>query len=160
VERGHLIRGLAALLVISAVVPVAAAAGATAFHWSIVAEGATEANAAPTSVGYLAVTRTQEARFAGRLSSHDRDVLRGVDLTTTGVVAVFLYGIPCGSKARVDQVARTASTLNVEVSYVPPPLGVGTCVRVSTPYFVVGVARRALGRPAPSRVRVVAVART
>lgn len=159
-ERRDLIRRLALVLTLAAVVPATAAARTTSVHWSVVAQGATESTGGSAPIGYVAVTRPQVARFASRLTVHDRTVVGRVALTSTGLVAVFLYGLPCGSDARVDQVARVAATVSVRVSYVPPPVGYGTCVRVSTPYFVIGVPRRALGRPAATHVRVVAVARS
>jgi hypothetical protein len=45
------------------------------------------------------------------------------------------------------------------VKYTRPPIGVATCVRTSTSYLVLTVARTALAAPAPTRVTVEARAR-
>ena len=157
-ERRDLIRRLGACLLVLAAAPVAAA-GATVLRWSVVAQGATESTGGTAPLGYVAVTRTQERSFAPRLTLHDRAALQRIDLSSNGVVATFLYGLPCGSEARVDAVGRTARTVGVRVSYAPPPPGVGMCVRAASPYFLVTVPRRMLGRPASTHVPIVAVAR-
>ena len=159
-ERGHLIRatlaGLATLVTLGA---AATAAAATGVHWGVLETGATTPSGAQQPVGYVAVTKTQERRFLGRLHPSDGAALQRLNLQYTGVVAVFLDGMPCSSKLTVNNVVRAAGTVTVTLHYTRPPVGVATCVRTSTPYILIGVSRKTFGRPAPSRVRIVAVAR-
>jgi hypothetical protein len=158
VERGHLIRAFICAAAAAAVVASAAAGGVT-IRWSPVAAGSTLPNGKQAPTGYLALSRTQESAWIGRLTPADRTAVRRVGLATNGVVAAFLDGLPCASQVAVTRVARTTSTLTVGVAYTRPPIGVGTCVRTSTPYLVIRVRRTALGRPAPRHVDVVARAR-
>ena len=159
-ERGHLIRRLAAFLLISAIAPVAVAAGATGLRWGLLEQGSTTPSGAQQPSGYVAVTKAQERRFSARLEPADRAALWRLNLQLTGVVAVFLDGMPCSSKLTVNHVVRTATTVTVTLHYTRPPVGVAMCVRTSTPYVVIGVSRKTFGHPAPTNVRVVAVART
>jgi hypothetical protein len=162
VERRDLIRRLALVLAVAAVVPAtaAAAAGATGVRWSLLETGTTTPSGAQQPSGYVAVAKAQERRFSGRLEPADRAALGRLNLQLTGVVAVFLDGLPCSSKLTVNHVVRTATTVTVTLHYTRPPIGVATCVRTSTPYVIVGVSRKSFGHPAPTNVRVVAVART
>jgi hypothetical protein len=157
--RGNLIRRV---LIVAALAAVAAstAAAAVGVHWTSLARGVTESSASNQPTGYVAVTRTQEARFLRRLSSADQSKIAHVNLQRTGLVAVFLDGLPCGRDITVNHVTRNASTLTVGVQWTRPPIGMAMCVRTSTPYVVIGVTRATLGHPAPTHVKVVAVART
>ena len=155
--RGDLSRKL----VIVAVLAAAAASSATAavgVHWTLLASG----NAEPVgsaATGYVAVTRKQEARFLQRLAPADQSKVAQVNLRETGLVAVFLDGIPCSRDVTVTRVTRSATTVTVAVHWRRPPIGMALCVHIGTPYAVVGVARAVLGRPAPTHVQIVAVAR-
>ena len=135
-------------------------AAATGVRWVVLATGTTTPSGGQAPVGYVAVTRVQERRFAGRLDAGDRAVLPRVNLQRTGLVAVFLDGFPCGSKLTVNHVTRTATTVTVQLHFTRPPIGVATCVRTSTPYVLIGVSRTTFGHPAPTHVRVDAIARS
>ena len=158
-ERRHLIRttlaGLSTLVTLGA---AATAAAATGVQWGVLETGTTTPSA-QQPVGYVAVTKAQERRFLGRLEPADSAALQRLNLQHTGLVAVFLDGMPCSSKLTVNNVVRTAGTVTVGLHYTRPPVGVATCVRTSTPYIVIGVSRKTFGHPAPTRVRVIAVAR-
>jgi hypothetical protein len=81
-------------------------------------------------------------------------------LTRTAVIAVFLDGMPCGSRLTTNAVTRTSpTTLRVRIAYTRLPIGQAMCVRMSTPYLALTVSRQALGRPAPTHVTVDARAR-
>jgi hypothetical protein len=73
---------------------------------------------------------------------------------------VFLDGLPCGHDLTVNSVVRTATTVKVTLHWTRPPIGMGMCIRMSTPYVVIGVSRASLGHPAPKHVKVEAIART
>jgi hypothetical protein len=139
-----------------AVCPAAAAVGV---HWNVLARGATMESTAQHANGYIAITKAQEARFAPRLSDKDRAAMAKVDLQRTGLVAVFLDGIPCARDITVSGVTRSASTLTVTMHWTRPPVGMGMCVNLGAPYAVIGVTRATLGHPAPQHVRIVAFAR-
>jgi len=159
VGRGDLIR---AILLIAAIAATAAttAVAAVGVHWTVLAHGVTEPGNSNQPIGYVAVTRPQEARFLRRLSSADQSAIAHVNLQRTGLVAVFLDGLPCGRDITVNHVTRNATTVTVTLHWTRPPIGMAMCVRTSTPYVVVGVTRTTLGHPAPTHVKVVAVART
>lgn len=146
-------------VVLAAAAVVSAAAAAVGVRWGVLATGATEPSGAQQPVGYVAVTRVQEARFAPRLEQADRSALARLNLQRTGLVAVFLDGMPCGRDITVNHVVRTSTTVTVTLHWTRPPIGMATCVRTSTPYVVIGVSRATLGRPAPAHVDVVAVPR-
>ena len=156
--RGDLSRTLLIVAVLAAAAASSAAA-AVGVHWTPLASGRTEPSGAQSPIGYVAVTRTQEARFIKRLASADQSKVAHVNLKRTGVVAVFLDGMPCGRDITVNRVTRSSTTVTVTLHWTRPPIGMGMCVRTSTPYVVVGVARTALGKPAPTHVKVVAIAR-
>jgi hypothetical protein len=83
-----------------------------------------------------------------------------VNLTRIAVVAVFLDGMPCGSHLATEAVTRTSpTTLHVRIAYTRPPIGMGMCVRTSTPYVGLTVLRQSLGRTAPTHLTVDAHAR-
>ncbi len=124
---------------------VAGAAAATGLAWSAVAAGTTEPSGAQGPVGYVAVTKAQERRWAPRLEPADRRALAHVDLARRAVVAVFLDGMPCATNVAVTAVRRSGAALAVTVAYTRPPIGVATCIRTSTSYFVLSVPRRPLG---------------
>jgi hypothetical protein len=155
--RGHLIG--AALVVAAALAAAVTAAAATGLQWKVVAYGTSDATAGQAPVGYIAVTKAQEQRFWSLLTPADQAKLQAVNLQKSGVVAMFLYGMPCVSNVAVSGVSRTKTVVTIVVRYTKPPVGVAMCVRMGTPYALVGVSRTALGRPAPTHVRVVAVAR-
>ena len=156
--RGDLSRAFLFCAVLAAAAATSAAA-AVGVRWTVLASGTTTPGAAQQPVGYVAVTRAQESQFASRLSPDDRAALARVDLQRTGIVAVFLDGMPCGSHLTVNSVVRTTTTATVTLHWTKPPIGMAMCVRTSTPYVVVGVTRASLGHPAPTHVKVVAVAR-
>jgi hypothetical protein len=137
----------------------ASAAAATGVQWAPLYGGTTQPNGSQQPDGYLAVTKAQEQRWAGRLTAGDRAALQRVNLVQSGVLAVFLDGRPCASKLTVNTVTRTATTLTVTLHYTPPRIGMATCVRTSTAYVVLGLSRKTLGHPAPARVIVDAIAR-
>ena len=145
-------------LVLAAPVAAAAAAG-TAVRFTPVTHGTTTPNGRQRPTGYLAPTRAAEAPFAGRLDATSRRAVARVDLRRNVVVAVFLDGFPCSSNLVVSGVLRSGNTLSVHVAYTPPPVGVATCVRTSTPYLVVAVPRSSLGAKLPTRLVVRAAAR-
>ena len=151
-----MIRALAALAFVTV---AASAAAATGVRWTPLAQGTTVPSGKQAPVGYLAVTRAQERPWSARLTGSDRATLQRLNLTTSAAVAAFLDGLPCASKVSVAGVTRASSTLTVHIAYTPPPIGVGMCVRTSTPYVVLAVARGSLGRPVPAHVAVVARAR-
>ena len=155
--RGDLSRKLLIVAVLAAAA-VSSAAAAVGVHWTVLASGRTEP-AGTQATGYVAVTRTQEARFLRRLASADQSKVAQVNLKRTGLVAVFLDGMPCGSDITVNRVTRSSTAATVTLHWTRPPIGMAMCVRTSTPYVVVGVARAALGKPAPTHVKVVAIAR-
>lgn len=156
--RGDLSRALLIVATAAAAVTGTAAA-AVGVHWTVLQTGHTEP-AGKQPVGYVAVTKTQEARFASRLGAQGARDLARVDLQRTGVVAVFLDGLPCGRDLTVNSVVRTATTVTVTLHWTRPPIGMGLCIRTSTPYVVIGVTRASLGHPAPTHVKVEAIART
>ena len=155
--RGDLIR---ALLLAAAVAAAAASAAGAAVgvHWKTLADGRAEP-VGSRATGYVAVTRPQEARFLRRLDHADQSKVAQVNLLRTGLVAVFLDGMPCGRDLTVDRVTRTAATVDVTLHWTRPPIGMAMCIRTSTPYVVVGVPRAMLGRPAPTHVDIQAFAR-
>jgi hypothetical protein len=142
------------IVVLAAAVSAATAAAAVGVRWGVLATGAAEPSGAQQPVGYVAVTKAQEARFAPRLEQSDRSALARLNLQRTGMVAVFLDGMPCGRDITVNHVVRTATTVTVTLHWTRPPIGMATCVRTSTPYVVIGVSRATLGRPAPTHVDV------
>ena len=145
--------------VLAALAAAASAAAATGVRWSPLATGATEPNGSQLPEGYVAGTRAQERPWLARLQGDDRRALARVNLSTTDVIAVFLDGLPCASKVAVTGVTRSQRTLTVDVTYKRPPIGVATCVRTSTEYYLLAARRSSLGRPLPTRVDVVARAR-
>jgi hypothetical protein len=154
--RGHLIKLVGITLAVLAA--AASAAAATGVRWTTLGTGTTTpSGSAP--VGYVAVTKAQERRFSDRLSAQERADLARLNLQYTGVVAVFLDGMPCSRDITVNSVTRAGTTATVRLHYTRPPIGVAMCVRTSTPYVLIGVSRKTLGHPAPTHVRVVAVAR-
>jgi hypothetical protein len=110
-------------------------------------------------VGYVSLTRTSEQAWSQRLTPADRSDLRKLNLTYTGAAAVFLDGLPCSSRVVVTRVTRSGKTLIVRLVYTRAAIGVATCIRTSIPYVVIGVSRKTLGSPAPTRVEVRASAR-
>jgi hypothetical protein len=155
--RGHLIRIV--VITLAGLAAAATAAAATGVRWSVLDTGKTTPTGAYTATGYVAVTKAQEQRFAGRLSAKARGDLARVNLQNTGVVAVFLDGMPCSRNITVNSVTRAGTTATVSLHYARPPIGVAMCVRTNTPYVLIGVSRKTLGHPAPTHVRVAAVAR-
>lgn len=156
--RGDLIRSVALALAVVAAVASAAAA-ATGVRWGVLATGHTT-GAGQQPVGYVAVTKAQEQPILARLgTSSTAAALRRVNLQYTGVIGVFLDGIPCSGDLTVNSVTRTATTVTVTLHYTRPPIGAGMCVRLSTPYVLISATRKSLGHPAPTHVRIVAVAR-
>lgn len=137
---------------------VSSAAAAT-LRFAPVTSGTTIPNGRQAPSGFLALTRAGEGRFSARLDTASRRALSRVDLRRRAVVAVFLDGAPCASKLAVMRVTRVARVLAVHVAYTRPPAGVAMCVRTSTAYLVVSVARPSLGAPPPTRVEVDAAAR-
>jgi hypothetical protein len=168
VIRGRLFRrgaGVAAvaaggLLAAAAVTAAAMPERAAALRWARLAAGATTSSGTQEPVGFVAATPAQLGRVVARLAPADAATLRRVDLRRTVVVASFLDGLPCGADLRVVSVDRHGGALSVELAYTPPPVGVATCVRISTPYEVIGISRSSLARPLPTRVHVTAVARS
>jgi hypothetical protein len=157
VERRHLIR----LLVLVGVLAAAtAAAAATGVKWGVLFTGTTTPSGKQAPVGYVAVTRAQERPWRARLTPSDRAALARLNLVSTGAVAVFLDGLACASHVTTTSVTRSGSTLTARFAFTRPPIGVAMCVRTSTPYVVLSVSRKSLGRPAPTHVDVIARART
>jgi hypothetical protein len=155
VGRGHLTR-----LVFAAALAAAglAAAVSAALPFQTVASGRTApVGRAPT--GYLALSRSQERTWLGRLEADDRTTIRAVAPSRKALLAVFLDGLPCARRVSVDSLAPSGRTLIVEVEFTRPTLGTGTCVSQSTIYFVVGIPHADLGKTPPTRVTVVARAR-
>lgn len=149
------------MLLLAAAVAAAAAsvaAAAVGVHWKVLATGGA-VPAGSRATGYVAVTRVQEARFLERLDHADQSKVAQVNLKRTGLIAVFLDGMPCGRDLTVDRITRTATAVSVTLHWTRPPIGMAMCIRTSTPYVVVGVARAALGRPAPTHVTIHALAR-
>ena len=138
---------------------VASAAAGSVVRWSTVGSGATEPSGARAPVGYIAYTRVQERRWLGRLTAHDRGVVSALDLGRSAPIAVFLDGLPCGSDLRTTSVTRAGATVTVRLSYKRPPVGVATCVRISTPYVVLAAVRSSLGSLTPTNVSVLVSAR-
>jgi hypothetical protein len=159
VGRGDLSRALL-IVAVAAAAAASAAAAAVGVHWRVLAAGRTTPADVQMPLGYVAVTRREERRFSARLSASHRAALRRLDLARTGVVAVFLDGARCPSDVAVSSIARTSTTVTVRLRYTRPPIGFATCVQMSTPYVLIGVTRASLGRPAPTRVKVVAIARS
>jgi hypothetical protein len=148
------------IVAVLAAAAVSTAAAAVSVHWNVLAQGATEESSARHASGYIAITKAQEARFASRLSDNDRAAIAKVDLKKTGLVAVFLDGIPCAHDVKVTNVTRSAATVTVILHWTRPPVGMGMCVNLGAPYAVIGVTRATLGHPAPQHVRIVAFARS
>ena len=157
--RGDLSRAILIALAVAAVAATTAAAAAS-LHWKTLAAGNTRPAGTRVPTGYVAVTRPQEARFLNRLGHADQSKVAHVDLLRQGLVAVFLDGLPCGHDITVNRVTRAASTVTVTLHWTRPPIGVATCIALSTPYVVVGIPRASLGHPAPTHVKVVAIARS
>lgn len=154
--RGHLIRALAA----AAVAVAALAAGATAgISWHEIVVGSTTQTSTNVPHAYLALTKAQERVWASRLSAHDRAIVARTKLANTALVAAFLDGAPCSTHIVASAVTRQSRTLVVSVSYTRPAPGVALCIRVSTPYVVVGVSRASLGGVTPNRASLVLHAR-
>jgi hypothetical protein len=144
------------IAVLAAAAPAAAANGVP---WVVLATGTTTPSGTQSAVGYIAVEHSQAAAWAGRLEAADRAALNRLNLDRSGAVGVFLDGMTCGSHLTVNRVTRTVATLSVTLHYTRPPIGMEACVRTSTPYDVLAVRRASLGHPAPTHVRIVAVAR-
>ena len=141
----------AALAAAVALVTAAPAAAVSGYAWTLVVSGTT-APAGGQPSGFLASTKAQEARWLPRLTPSARRAVTRVSLARYVVVAAFLDGLPCAEQADVTTVFRSGSSLVVRIKYTPPPIGVATCVRTSTAYDVIEVARTALGGRLPSRV--------
>jgi len=139
---------------------LASAAAASGVHFTVVARGKAMPSGSNEPTGYVAYTKTQERVFRTRLTTQSRTAMAGVDLGSNAVIAVFLDGLPCSSLLDVRSVTRSSSTVDVSVEYKRPQPGVAMCVRLDTPYFVLSVSRKALGRPLPTHVRVAVVARS
>ncbi|MDP9284670.1 MAG: hypothetical protein M3P41_06940 [Actinomycetota bacterium] len=148
-----------ALALALAGVAVALAAAATGLRWSPLAKGGAEPTGAQDPIGYLALSKRAEQRWSARIEAAQRSRVGGVDFSHRAVVVAFLDGRPCAGDPEVAAVARVADTLTVHVAFTRPPIGVATCVRTSTAYVVVTIARSAFGRSVPARVRVDARAR-
>ena len=142
----------AALVAAAALVTAAPAAAVSGYAWTLVASGTTTPSGGQQPSAFLAVTKAQEARWLPRLTPAGRRAVARVSLARYVVVAAFLDGMPCAEKADVTTVFRSGSSLVVRIKYTPPPVGVATCVRTSTAYDVIEVARKALGRRLPGRV--------
>jgi hypothetical protein len=155
--RRAAVAAAATLVLVTSV--VAAAGASTAVRFTPVTHGTTTPNGRQTPTAYLAPTKAAEAPFAARLDAASRRAVARVDLRRNVVVAVFLDGFPCSSDLGVSRVLRSGKTLSVHVAYTPPPVGVATCVRTSTPYLVVAVSRSSLGAVLPTRVVARAAAR-
>jgi hypothetical protein len=155
--RGHLIRAGVAAAVAAAALAAAAAAGPT---WHEVAAGVTTQATTHTAKADLALTKAQERTWIGRLSARDRTTVSRISVTKTVLVAAFLDGVPCSTEVAATGVTRQGRTLAVAISYKLPPVGVALCIRSSTPYVVVGVARASLGRVMPNKVSLVLHARS
>lgn len=150
----------AALATLAALAAAATAAAATGVHWSVLQQGRTTSNGAQQPTAYIAVTKAQEQRFLGRISSSNQPALENVNFQRKGLIAVFLDGAPCISNVTVNGVSRTKTTVTVVLHYTRPPVGVAMCVRMDTQYVVLSATRATLGNPVPTHVRVVAIART
>jgi hypothetical protein len=140
-------------------VAAAFAAAATGLRWSPLATGATEPSGSQAPNGHLALTRRQEQGWITRIVAAQRPRVTGVDFKSRAVVATFLDGQPCASDTKVTAVTRAAGTLTVHIVFTRPPVGVATCIRTSTAYFVLTIPRSAFGGSAPVRVHVDARAR-
>ncbi len=145
-------RTAAALAAVVALVTAAAAAAVSGYPWTLVASGTTTPSGGQQPSAFLVTTKAQEARWLPRLTPTDRRAVSRVPLARYVVVAAFLDGAPCAQKVDVTTVFRSGASLVVRIKYTPPPVGVATCVRTSTAYDVIEVARKALGSRLPSRV--------
>jgi len=147
------------LALVLAGVAAAFAAAATGLRWSPLAAGGTEPSGSQAPNGYLALSRRREQVWVTRITAAQRARVTGVDFAKRAVVATFLDGQPCASDTKVTAVTRAAGTLTVHIVFTRPPVGVATCVRTSTAYFVLTIPRSAFGGSAPVRVHVDARAR-
>ena len=139
----------------------ALAAGAAAGpQWHEVAVGNTQQSATRTAKAYLALTKTQERVWTHRLSVRDRTTVAHISVAKTALIAAFLDGAPCSTNVAATGVTRQGRTLSVTITYKLPPPGVALCIRSSTPYVIVGVARASLGRVLPNKVSLVLHARS
>ena len=152
--RGNLSRVLAAAAVAGVLATSASAAAGIPF--GVVAAGGAEPTGAQRAAGYVATSLAATRPWAKRLTDADRKTVRAIPFGTAAAVAVFLDGLPCAQKVVVTRVTRNGRVLQVDVSFTPLPIGMATCVRTSTPYRVLGVRKAALGKPAPTQVRVAA----
>jgi hypothetical protein len=154
--RRHLSR---LVLSVAALATASTAVATTGLRWQEVAAGLTMPSGKHATVGYLSVSRRQERVWLSRLPPGDRSAVTRLDLTETAAVAVFLDGFPCGSHIDLIGATREGSTLTIRLAYTPLPAGVAACVRIRTPYHVLGIPRTSLGRPAPVHVDIAARAR-
>ena len=143
----------------AAAAAVFAGVATAGLSWHEIAGGSTAQSSLHTPKAYVALTPVEERSWLHRLSARDRATVTGVNLAKDVVVATFLDGAPCSTNATVTGLTRTGRTLVVTISYKLPPPGVALCVRASTPYLVVGVARASLGGVRPNRVSLVLHAR-
>jgi hypothetical protein len=154
VGRRHLIP-LAAL--VAALLCVPAAAAGTHVSWMI--QGTTEPSGAQKLHAYLATQPSELGAWTKRLTPSHQARVRRVDFGKTVLVAGFLDGNACILDLRLKSVTFTRGRLTIEMTFRRPPIGVATCVRTSTSYFVLAFSRAELGR-LPSVVELRAVART
>jgi hypothetical protein len=140
-------------------VAAAFAAAAAGLRWSPLATGGAEPSGSQAPNAHLALTRRQEQGWIARIAAAQRARVTGVDFKNRAVVATFLDGQPCASDTKVTSVTRAAGALTVHLLFTRPPVGVATCIRTSTAYFVLTIPRSAFGGSAPVRVHVDARAR-
>lgn len=155
--RGDLSRLAALLVALLACAPAAVAAGAphlTAFTLF----GATVPTGAQSPQAYIALRRSDTARWAARLAPAQQARVAAVDFRSTVVVAGFLDGLPCVSDVRLAGLVHEGRRLIVSVTYKRPPIGVATCIRTSIRYVVLAMNRSGLGQ-LPARVELRASAR-
>jgi hypothetical protein len=146
------------LVVLAGAVAVFAAASA-GLRWAPLAQGGAEPSGAQAPLGYFARSRREESAWIARVQAAQRARVAGADFSRRVVVSAFLDGRPCARDVAVTAVRRTAGTLTVDVAYTRPPIGVATCVRTSTAYVVLTIARSSFGGSLPARVQVAARAR-
>ncbi len=152
--RGNLI-WRAALVAALLWVPAAAAAG-TQKQWSL--QGTTVPVGAQSPRTYLAARPAALQPWLSRLRPAHRARVLAADFARTFVVAAFLDGQNCAFDVRLQGWSHRGDRLIVDVSYRKPPIGVGTCVRTSISYVVLGFKRAGFG-PLPTKVELRARAR-
>jgi len=120
----------------------------------VLADGAAPGAASSFITAYVAFDRAATKRFTPKLPRAAAGIVRAVDYSRSGVVAIFGQFGCQDHRVVVASVVQRGLTLAVKLVERPPAPGTAECMAIFPTYRVLALPRSGLSRPYPTQATV------